>query len=486
MKKSLILLLALLMTVAPTATGCGSGQEEVPSDTVQTEPAETEEEDTAWHAFDNLPEQDWGGRTYTILARDYEANQFFSAELTGETFNDSIYERNSLVCDQYNISIEVPTCDGSWSNIDTYIGNIRSSIQAGDGAWDLVDGYAAVIGTLVMEGCYYRLNDVPYLEPSEKWWSVSAVEDLSIKGNVYLTPGDLTMSLYDNIFALFFNQEIFEEYSLEDPYTLVNEGKWTFDKYKEIAATCQVDLNGDGKFNENDKYGIILIEDLDLNNFHYAFQIPITVKDEEGYPVLNLGTEAVANLVDEMKTLASKTAGVYFAKDKADMGMEMFKAGQSAIVHALLSKTSLFRDMEDNFGILPYPKQNEAQDGYYTTFRDNAVLLGMPGDVKDVEFAGMISEALCQASYELVKPVYYESVLKTKLTRDEQSQHMIDILRDGLILDPGAVFAIQLERAGFLTRDCVYHNHNYASYYKSKQTVFETALEKFITNFTEN
>ena len=107
----------------------------------------------------------------------------------------------------------------------------------------------------------------------------------------------------------------------------------------------------------------------------------------------------------------------------------------------------------------------------------------MPIDIENVDFAGMISEALCQASYEMVRPVYYETVLKTKLVRDEDSQNMIDILRAGLVLDPGAVFAIQLERAGFLTRDCVEHKRSYASYYKSKQQVFETAMENFVANF---
>lgn len=486
MKRISVFALAMLLLLSSVLASCGGGAAEtetLAADPVQTE--ETEPVDTGWHAFDNLPEKDWGGRTYTILSRDYEADQFYAEELTGETFNDAVYARNEAVKTQFNIDIAVPTCDGSWGNIDTYIGNIRASIQAADGAWDLVDGYAAVIGTLVMEGCYYRLNDVPYMDPSAKWWSVSAVEDLSINGQVYLTPGDLSMSLYDNIFAVYFNQRLFEECGLGDPYPTVLEGKWTYDLYYSVAAACLKDVDGNGKYDKADQFGILLDEDLVFNNFHYAFQIPITVKDENGFPTLNLGHESVAGLVETMYTLAYETPGAFFTKDDSALARQMFMNGQGAMDHALLNAASEFRDMEDNFGILPYPKADETQDGYYTTFRDNAILFGMPGDVKDVEFAGMISEALCQASFEMVKPIYYETVLKTKLTRDEQSQQMIDILRDGLILDPGAVFAIQLERAGFLTRDCIYHKRGYASYYKSKQTVFEEALANYISHFVE-
>ncbi|MDD4772534.1 MAG: hypothetical protein PHZ09_02895 [Eubacteriales bacterium] len=57
---------------------------------------------------------------------------------------------------------------------------------------------------------------------------------------------------------------------------------------------------------------------------------------------------------------------------------------------------------------------------------------------------------------------------------------MIDILRDGLSYDFGAVYAVQLERAGFMVRDCVYNNHNYASYYAANIAKWEKVLDAFL------
>ncbi len=492
MKKQWNALLLAILLVGGTVIGCSNNETPTNTDngsaissTAETDGEQAEENESEWKMFENLPEEDFNGRTYTILARMENESQFVSYEMTGESVNDSIYERNLAVMDRYNITIEVPTIDGSWGNNVNYTASIRASIQSGDGAYDLIDGYAAVVGTLVMDGCYYRLNDIEYIEPSAKWWSISAVEDLSINGNVYLTPGDISMSLYDNIFAFFFNQNMFEEFGLDDVYALVNNGTWTYDTFLKICTAVSIDADGNGTYNENDIYGVVFSDDLEFNNFHYAFQIPITVKDADGYPVFNLGSESVANLVDTMKTLAYSTNGVYYYKGNDSGKLNMFLAGQAAIMPNLLSATVSLRDMEDNFGILPYPKYDESQAGYYTTSRDNSILFGIPIDVKDANFAGLISEALCQASYQMVKPVYYENVLKTKLARDAESQEMIDILRDGLVFDIGAVYALQLERAGFLVRDCVYYQYEYASHYKANENKYNQALEDFIAHFKD-
>lgn len=491
MKKRTTALILTMLLISSTALSCGNsgkndtigdgaGQitetdSETESQTVETEPE--------WRMFDNLPEEKFGGQSYTILARIENESQFYSNEYTGDSVNDAVYDRNLAVSERYDIVIDILTIDGSWGNNVAYTNTIRASVQAADGAYDLIDGYSAVVGSLVMDGCYLNLNDVDYIEPSERWWSISAVNDLSIDNMVYLTPGDISMSLYDNIFAMFFNQSIFEQLHLGDPYTLVNEGKWTYDEFLKTAEKCQSDVDGNGVFDENDSYGVVFSDDLEFNNFHYAFNIPITLKGGDGYPVFNLGSEQTADLVDTMQTLAYNTSGVYYYKGNDSGKLKMFMEGRVAIMPNLLKTTVSLRDMEDDFGILPYPKYDEAQEGYYTTARDNSVMFGIPIDVKDSSFAGLISEALCQAGYQIVKPIYYETVLKTKLARDDESPKMIDILRDGLIFDMGAVYSLQLGRAGFLTRDCVYYEYEYASYYKSHQKIFEKSLEQFIANF---
>jgi len=484
MKKQKLSLLLVLLLITAFAAGCGSTETDVQEG--ETVPApETETEDQSWHAFDNLPDKKYDGKTFTLLARTGNEAQFYSEELTGEEVNDSIYNRNLTVTAKYDVNIEVPAMEAvyGFSNGSQFISNIRASVQAGDNAYQLVDGYAAESGWLVVDGCLYDLNEIEFIDPAAKWWSISAVEDLSINGMVFLTPGDITMSLYDHIHALFFNQDVFTKFNLQDPYDLVLSGNWTYDVMLEMASKCQVDINGDGKMDKADGFGLVFSDDLDFNNFHFAFQIPITVKGADGFPEFNLWNESVADLVEQMKTLAYETEGVYFNKEDASIMRTMFMESNCAIMGSLLGTTTALRDMESDFGILPYPKKDSAQDGYYTSARDNVTLFGIPVDIQDPEFTGLITEALCQASYEMVKPVYYENVLKTKLARDQESQQMIDILRDGLIFDIGYVCSTQLERAGFLVRDCVYYKYDYASNYQAQKDKFNSALENYFEVF---
>ena len=56
------------------------------------------------------------------------------------------------------------------------------------------------------------------------------------------------------------------------------------------------------------------------------------------------------------------------------------------------------RDSDMDFGILPLPKYDEAQTGYYTTSRDGRSMFIIPNDVKDADFVGLITEALAVAS----------------------------------------------------------------------------------------
>ena len=52
----------------------------------------------------------------------------------------------------------------------------------------------------------------------------------------------------------------------------------------------------------------------------------------------------------------------------------------------------------------------------------------------------IIMEGLQSASYFDVLPTYYDVVLQRKLTRDEDSSVMIDLIREGIICDFGMAF----------------------------------------------
>ena len=65
---------------------------------------------------------------------------------------------------------------------------------------------------------------------------------------------------------------------------------------------------------------------------------------------------------------------------------------------ATLGKSEQLRAMNDDFGILPYPKYDENQKQYHSTSLDEFSLFVLPIDVKDKEMSAIITEALCAES----------------------------------------------------------------------------------------
>jgi hypothetical protein len=54
--------------------------------------------------------------------------------------------------------------------------------------------------------------------------------------------------------------------------------------------------------------------------------------------------------------------------------------------------------------------------------------MGVPSNAPDIERTGMILEALCYESTDTVIKAYYEVLLKTKISRDDESEKMLDIM----------------------------------------------------------
>ena len=61
----------------------------------------------------------------------------------------------------------------------------------------------------------------------------------------------------DRVLSMFYNQKLADEYKLPDLYELVRSGSWTLPKYFEITKNVTTDLNGDTKFDDNDRYAFV-------------------------------------------------------------------------------------------------------------------------------------------------------------------------------------------------------------------------------------
>ena len=175
--------------------------------------------------------------------------EFKTEELTGEIINDARYHRNIAVSDRLNVHLDVAIGDG-WEKYNNTVSAIRASIQAADGSYDVIAGWSARIPGLSLEGLFLDAQTIPYLELQMPWWNQSCRTELKIGNRLFFVTGDITQSMIDPMFVYVFNQRVADDLAIEDPYTVVNEGRWTLDYVRKQTGDITNDLNGDGKMDK--------------------------------------------------------------------------------------------------------------------------------------------------------------------------------------------------------------------------------------------
>jgi hypothetical protein len=148
-----------------------------------------------------------------------------------------------------------------------------------------------------------------------------------------------------------------------------------------------------------------------------------------------------------------------------------------------------FRELEDEFGILPYPKWDEGQENYITMSDGHHEAMAVPKTAGNLEAIGVVTEALCAESYKILVPAYYDVALKVKSTRDEQSIAMMDLIVNARVFDFGYVYDAW-KGASFILQDLVSTNKSdFASYYAKKEKAitkhYDSVIEFFET-YDEN
>ena len=134
--------------------------------------------------------------------------------------------------------------------------------------------------------------------------------------------------------------------------------------------------------------------------------------------------------------------------------------------------------MEDDYGIIPYPKYDETQEEYRTTSHNAVSMMCFPVTVKDPEMSAIITEALCAESYRNVIPQYYDIALKAKGARDDESGEMIDLIRDSLIFDFGWVHSVPMGSIGTIMQELISNNNSgLSSAWASKEAKVISGLE---------
>ncbi len=491
MKKILSLLLALLLA-ASALVSCSEGGQNAENTDPQGSPsspadaAPTEEPETELareNVPDNLPELDYAGATVVIHSRgDSESvTEVFVDELTGEAVADSIFERNAIVSERLNVSIECFAGDG-WENYNNTVSALRSSIMSADGAYDIIAGWSARIPALSLEGLFLDLNQRSYLDFGQNWWNDSVVSELQIGKKLYFVTGDIARTMLSAMCVYAFNQKVANDNQVENLYDVVKEHRWTIDYVYALTSGIHTDLDGNGRADQTDYWGLVSSSVNDADGYMQGSLVSMMTRDEEGYPVLSVDEEKMANLVTKVYHLMWENDGCYAITGDGTNIVDTLAQDKALLATTRLSAVvSSLGNMESDYGILPYPLMDESQPSYGTRVQDAVSLWCIPIDVKNADMSAAVMEALAAQSWRTTTPVYFDKALKSRYSRDPETSAMMDLIKDSVLINFESLYNESIGNPWFVLRTLMpQKKDNFASFWASNKKVIGKTLERAI------
>lgn len=478
---------ALILT-AMLAAGCIScGESEiVTTDTSTQEPTSTNTtaaETVDPDSVDDLPALDFKGKIFSVLAAQSNSYKGYITveEATGDILNDTVYESVWTVEERLNFKLKQTVEPAAQAN--TTGGNL---IMAGDHVYDMISLTDRNAFAYAYQGMLIPYEDIPYINLDKSYWVQGINDVIRMADTYYLAYSDFNLSIYDYTCALAFNKRLLEELKLDSPYAMVDSGDWTIDVFHDMCLVANRDLNGDNSMDDADQYGWSSLPKQIPPTMWIAAGAQSITKNSDDLPEFTMATDThFAEVYAKVLDIAYTTECWHKNEVITDVfALPMFKEGR-----ALFQTTSFgqlgndyYRSMDDDFGILPHPKWDSAQETYYSRV-EGGRLFAIPVTLQEKEMTGAVLEALSyQASVDII-PAYFEITLKTKYTRDDESARMFDLIMDNRVYDLGDTFWCTKIRDGFMYKLFLGGNENLASAIAENKAIIEGELNKAIDGF---
>ncbi|MBR4960974.1 MAG: hypothetical protein IKY52_08770 [Clostridia bacterium] len=422
-------LLAMLLAALLLATSCGNAETAENGDTQNADTSAVENEPAETEIPDDLPQADLEGYNY-VMCINGEAErvaQTWVEELNGEIINDAVYNKLIAVEERFNADITQSELAVEDDNTEA----IKKSILAGDDAFDVAQGHDISMAQASMLGMFYNLYDVPHLNFDKPWWPVATTESMTVAGQMYMMFNNISYNNLASTRVMFFNKEMMTDMGLEFPYGQVYEGTWTLDSMQVLVDQGYVDTNGNGVKDLDDKFGYI-----SWDHF-YAVMEPFRLepyqRDADGNLFYSFDLDRMMKLTEKMYALMFGTGG-YMNDDVDYNSHDVFTRGNAMFIYTNFSDAiTKFSYGDVVYGILPMPKLDEQQDGYYGGSTDRPLAIPITAQAH-LDTTGLITEALNAEGYKKVFPAYYETAMKSRYADQTDDAAMMELIHDNVII----------------------------------------------------
>jgi hypothetical protein len=136
---------------------------------------------------------------------------------------------------------------------------------------------------------------------------------------------------------------------------------------------------------------------------------------------------------------------------------------------------------DGNYGVLPVPKYDKAQEFYRTWTHDSGSAFSVTSAVpeKDAEVIGQIMSAYAILSHQKLKPAYYDTMLKSRGVQDAESAEILDLIFQNRVYDLAFYFDLGFYDV-FKTNVNNANSEKFASSYSAAAKGFDRKLKSIL------
>jgi len=434
--KILPVLMAMLLLLS-AFVACAGGENETTTAAAEGDSTPAADASTGYDPLATIPVQDLGGYTYNIITpiHDWAICNITGTEITGDTIQDTIYSRQLNVEKRLNVKLNEISCgNGVAAKL------MSQAAASGEEAYDLAQIPTNDALSLYTGGYTADIASVSTIDLDNPWWEKSFNDQVNY-GNkrYYVAYGNQSLIYYSSFYIFVFNKNMIDSYNLENPYDLVANNKWTWDKAYEMMTTVATDVGGDGSFEPGTD--ILGLTGHVNHSRNILFSSGFTICEEDSEGLLSY-----ENLSDNYITAFRKfteyfiaspfvaLAGVSGTKYAGYTGaagvknyISVFIEGKSLFLTTGTNEILQIRETETEYGIVVVPKYNEEQENYITPVFSATAGMVIPVACGDTERAGLVLETLGAYSYKNLVDKHIGIVLHYRVSQDPTAIQMINL-----------------------------------------------------------
>ena len=476
MKRILATLLASLMLL-PSLAACGEVDD--PSDTKPSSQTTSAEGDGNIPA-DELPaDLKYNKEKITFIS----VNQMDYDDLTGDVVEDAVYERNKAVEERLGVEINV-------IQEDTPIDKVTTAVNGGSSDYDVMVELCWRAAPKFTGNYFYNLRNTAYLDFEKPWWNQSFTDVVTYNDITFGVTGAMVLSLYRRTYVTVFNKDLFTDANQPYLYEHVDNGSWTLDKQASLVPLFHRDNGNSQKDMEGDIYGFVSNDFIFVDPYWASCEVEIIRKNNEGEYEWIFESSKLHDMAEKVLALYYGTGdAAYIENDDYQAEQTVIKifsggfAAMGTMVIQQLEDASM-RNMSQEYGVVPIPKYSVDQKTYYSQMHDGFTIACFPNTVKSdrADMLSAVLEAMSSVSYRIVRPVYYETALRTQIAKDPQSAEMMDLIINNIRIDAGFVYSHSMGSFHQGFQQLVDSGKNDAvSRYKRMTTSAQRSLDKLIS-----